>query len=91
MSESLPVPHFTLNVVARPPDLSEPHEPNACCYLNSEAVRLIQEYGPTDGAHHKQWVIDQVLRVLTGTEDQYLRVLSDVAAQGCAWDEGTAP
>jgi hypothetical protein len=30
------------------------------------ALQLIERYGQIDGAHHKQWVIDQVARVLLG-------------------------
>jgi hypothetical protein len=35
----------------------------------SKAVDLILRYGSVDGAHHKQWVLDQVLRILL--EDNY--------------------
>ena len=31
------------------------------------ALYLIASYGQTDGGHHKQWVLDQVARVLHGT------------------------
>jgi hypothetical protein len=31
------------------------------------ALRYIFTYGQIDGAHHKQWVLDQVVRILTGT------------------------
>jgi hypothetical protein len=34
-----------------------------------QAVDLIWQYGGIDGAHHKQWVIDQILRILQGRED----------------------
>lgn len=30
------------------------------------AFQVIERYGQTDGAHHKQWVIDQVVRCLLG-------------------------
>lgn len=30
------------------------------------ALDYIVQYGGTDGAHHKQWVLDQVTRALTG-------------------------
>jgi hypothetical protein len=39
---------------------------------NSPAVRIIRalayakDNGSTDGAHHKMWVIDQMVRALTG-------------------------
>jgi hypothetical protein len=32
----------------------------------SKALELIAEYGWIDGAHHKQWVLDQAARILTG-------------------------
>ena len=31
------------------------------------ALYFINQYGGIDGARHKQWVIDQVARILTGT------------------------
>jgi hypothetical protein len=38
------------------------------------AVQLISKHGDTDGAHHKQWVLNQVMRELTagafGLEDE---------------------
>lgn len=33
------------------------------------AVYIIGTWGEVDGAHHKMWVLDQVLRVLLGGED----------------------
>lgn len=32
----------------------------------AHTVELILDYGSIDGAHHKQWVLDQALRILTG-------------------------
>jgi hypothetical protein len=31
------------------------------------AIEYIGRYGYIDGAHHKQWVLDQVARILLGT------------------------
>jgi len=31
-----------------------------------EALELIAEYADIDGAHHKQWLLDQVVQLLTG-------------------------
>lgn len=31
------------------------------------AMCFIESYGQIDGGHHKQWVIDQVARILKGT------------------------
>lgn len=33
---------------------------------SQRAMALIFKYGDTDGADHKQWVLDQVLRTLSG-------------------------
>lgn len=52
---------------------------------NIDAIaRFIIEWTPTDGAHHKIWVLDQVLRMLTG--DQYYDYIA-----GIEWDEGISP
>jgi hypothetical protein len=32
----------------------------------SRAIGCALKYGPIDGAHHKTWVIDQMVRALTG-------------------------
>jgi hypothetical protein len=58
------------------------------------AVYLILEVGGIDGAHHKQWTLDQVLRVLTG--DGYASAIAEYE-QGAdgpktyEWDTGIAP
>jgi len=31
------------------------------------AMQFIEFYGQIDGGHHKQWVLDQVVRILHGT------------------------
>jgi hypothetical protein len=58
------------------------------------ATDLILENAQTDGAHHKTWVLDQVLRVLTG--DRYQQVIDaycdgDDGEMAYDWDEGVAP
>lgn len=58
------------------------------------ATELVLEHGQEDGAHHKAWVIDQVLRILTG--DQYAEVVADYrdgedGPDTYEWDEGIAP
>lgn len=59
-----------------------------------EAVDLAVAYGGIDGSHHKDWVIDQMVRVLSG--DEY----DDVVRNACngedgpntyEWDIGIAP
>lgn len=76
--------------------------------LRQEAVDLAQErrkkvqelvtqYGMIDGAHHKQWVIDQVMRTLLGAElykswVKDMNIMRDVDGELYdPWDEGIAP
>lgn len=35
----------------------------------SKAISYAVDYGGIDGAHHKDWVIDQMVRALTGCPD----------------------
>lgn len=54
----------------------------------------IAEYGSFDGAHHKMWVIDQMVRCLTG--DKYETWIKEFKAgedgpDTYCWDEGVAP
>lgn len=58
------------------------------------ALEAALSYGQTDGAHHKMWVIDQMVRLLTG--DRYEQVITEYCAgedgpETYAWDEGIAP
>jgi hypothetical protein len=58
------------------------------------ALALISRYGGIDGAHHKQWCLDQVVRTLT--DDGYaewVRVQKDgeYGADSYDWDEGIPP
>jgi hypothetical protein len=60
-----------------------------------KAVELISNYGGIDGGHHKQWVIDQTLRILMG-EDVYQKWLvtycnGEDGPDTYAWDTGIAP
>lgn len=34
------------------------------------ALQIAEEYGSYDGGHHKMWVIDQMVRALTGCPNQ---------------------
>ena len=43
------------------------------------ALEFIGSYGQIDGAHHKQWVLDQVARILHDT---------DVVVKKASWDAG---
>ena len=55
-----------------------------------EAVALVLKYGSIDGAHHKAWVLDQVLRTLL-TERDYQEVIRTREDAGGEWDIGIAP
>ena len=59
-----------------------------------DAIGLIVQYGGVDGAHHKAWVIDQVLRILAG--DEYNEVVRTICAgddgpDTYEWDKGIVP
>lgn len=58
------------------------------------ALKVALTYGGIDGAHHKDWIIDQMVRALTGeTYDQWVK---DACAgtdgpQTFTWEKGIAP
>ncbi len=58
----------------------------------AKAAAVIAGYGMTDGAHHKQWCLDQVLRAML-TNEQYATLVARMNAHpDCAsWDVGIAP
>jgi hypothetical protein len=61
---------------------------------NQKAIDLAVQYGGIDGAHHKTWVIDQIVRVLAG--DGYAEVVrkakdGEDGPETYDWDEGVAP
>jgi hypothetical protein len=58
------------------------------------ALEIALEDGQTDGDHHKLWVIDQIVRVLTG--DRYEQVITEYCAgedgpETYFWETGIAP
>lgn len=58
-------------------------------------IKLIEQFGSIGGEHHKQWVIDQILRIIL--EEAYenwtrdMRRGEDGPETYAAWDEGIAP
>lgn len=50
---------------------------------------LIIKYGSIDGEHHKQWLLDQILRVLSDTDTEYQALIEKEL--GGEWDEGIEP
>lgn len=60
----------------------------------ARALDIIRSYGGIDGAHHKQWVLDQVVRVLADEDyDEWVAAQKDGedGPETYAWDEGIAP
>jgi len=58
-----------------------------------ERINEVQDFidvHTTDGNHHAQWVVDQVLRILM-PEERYLSWVASREAGGYDWDEGTPP
>lgn len=53
------------------------------------ALHLALHDGGIDGAHHKAWVIDQIVRHLLG--NAYQQTIQDRKDAGYDWDEGIAP
>ena len=60
------------------------------------ALYIAQRCGGVDGAHHKDWVIDQMCRALLVNNDEY----SEFVREACdgedgpgtyTWNEGVAP
>ena len=60
------------------------------------AIELAVMYGGIDGAHHKDWVIDQMVRTLAGTDGEYKRIVAEACdgedgPETYFWDKGIAP
>lgn len=58
------------------------------------AIELAVRYGGIDGAHHKTWVIDQMVRALAG--DRYEAIVAEACGgedgpETYSWDTGCAP
>lgn len=59
----------------------------------TKVLDLIFDYGGIDGSHHKQWVIDQIVRLLV---DDYGKWVSDFqdgedGEDTYEWEVGIAP
>lgn len=58
------------------------------------AVTMAVQYGSFDGEHHKMWVIDQMVRALTGKDYDALVAEARKGEEGpytYDWDTGIAP
>lgn len=61
-----------------------------------QALDFAWSYGQIDGSHHKMWVIDQMVKALCGSEEEYKNWV--IAYQAplddgdyYVWDKGIAP
>lgn len=54
------------------------------------ALDIIECYGGIDGAHHKQWVLDRVVRALTGPGYAAWVDGFELGGEG-KWEQGVAP
>ena len=59
----------------------------------ANVLDLIFRYGGSDGAHHKQWVIDQVVRMLAENYEVWVERYEggQDGPKTYSWDEGIAP
>ena len=59
-----------------------------------DALDVAWQAGGMDGEHHKAWVIDQMVRALTGpdyAEWVAARKIGEDGPETYGWDVGTAP
>jgi len=59
-----------------------------------EAISMAVQFGGIDGAHHKDWVIDQMVRILAG--NNYSKIVKEAChgedgANTYSWEVGIAP
>lgn len=57
------------------------------------AMNVIERYGSFEGDHHKQWVLDQVVRALLGQKgyEEWVSGMNDNGGDYDPWDAGIAP
>lgn len=60
-----------------------------------KVLDLIFEYGQIDGGHHKAWVIDQTVRILTGDKyNEFVKkyeIDEETGEKEWTWKNGIAP
>jgi len=56
------------------------------------AIDIAFQYGQIGGDHHKMWVIDQMVRMLCDSEEDYRKVIDCYENNGeYKWNTGIAP
>lgn len=76
------------------PNTTEAVYPPAEYYRICNATILAERFGMIDGEHHKQWLIDQMLREMLGSKYQEWRESYDHESteEGYElWNEGVTP
>lgn len=61
-----------------------------------KALELAWNYGQIDGSHHRLWVIDQMVRALCGSDEEYKKWIAQYQeplenGDYYEWDCGIAP
>ena len=61
-----------------------------------QIINLIEEDGMVDGSHHKQWILDQILRIILKKEynswlEKYNSETDENGEIYGEWDQGIAP
>lgn len=61
-----------------------------------KALNIAWQYGQIDGSHHKMWTIDQMVRALCGSKEEYEKWVNKYEepledGDYYTWDEGIAP
>lgn len=70
------------------------HEEEVLAQKVLATLELIFSCGGIDGEHHKTWIIDQVVRILTaGVYDDWVKeyCAGENGPNTYSWDEGIAP
>lgn len=75
-------------------DAFKDDEPSSDAQKIQNAIELAVQFGGVDGAHHKDWVIDQMVRILAG--DRYDQIVRDACngedgPESYTWETGIAP
>jgi hypothetical protein len=59
--------------------------------LINKVIQLIFTYGMIDGSHHKQWILDQILRILLLENYNQFIIIYNSDKDYADWDIGNAP
>lgn len=73
--------------------LNTGEETDENCIKIKKALDVVYSHGQTDGAHHKAWVIDQMVRRLLGDNyDEWIKEYKyEDGVESYTWDVGIAP